>query len=51
MMNQRLELRNEGQTYYWGTKDMHFIRSKGNGAGIMISDFVDEYNGLFETDR
>jgi hypothetical protein len=36
---------NEGQTYYWGTEDMHFIRPKGGGAGIMVSDFVDEYNG------
>ena len=25
--------------------DMHFIWPKGGGAGIMISDFVDEYNG------
>lgn len=36
---------NEGQTYYWGTKDMHFMRPKGSGAGIMVSDFIDEYNG------
>ena len=24
---------------------MHFIQHKRGGAGIMISDFVDEYNG------
>ena len=30
---------------------MHFIRPTGGGAGIMISDFVDEYNGYLTPDR
>ena len=36
---------NEGQTFFWGTKDMHLLRPKGKGAGIMVSDFIDEHNG------
>ena len=36
---------NEGQTFFWGTKDMHLLRPKGKGTGIMVSDFIDEHNG------
>ena len=26
---------------------MHFLRPKGKGASIMVSDFIDEHNGYF----
>ena len=28
-----------------GVKGQHAIRPKSRGAGIMVSDFIDEYNG------
>ena len=36
---------NDGQTFYWATKDMPLLRPKGRGAGIMVSDFIEEHNG------
>ena len=36
---------NEDQKLQWGSADMHVIRPKGKGAGIMVSDFIDELNG------
>ena len=36
---------NEDQKLQWGSADMHVIRPKGKGAGIMVSDFIDEFNG------
>ena len=43
---------NEGQTWIWGTGDHPYIQPKSKGAGIMISDFIDQYNGfLWLTDR
>ena len=36
---------NDGQTSFWGTKDMHLLRPKGRGAGIMVSDFIEDHNG------
>ena len=36
---------NEDQKLQWGSADMHVIRPKGKAAGIMVSDFIDEYNG------
>ena len=36
---------NEDQHTQWGTSDTVTIKPKGKGAGIMVSDFVDEHNG------
>ena len=36
---------NEDQPTFWGTKGTHIIKPKGRGAGIMVSDFIDEING------
>ena len=36
---------NDDQLKFWGTKDMIFLRPKSKGAGIMVSDFIDEHNG------
>ena len=36
---------NEDQRTQWGSADMHSIKPKGKGAGIMVSDFIDEHNG------
>jgi len=32
----------------WGEKGKQPIKPKGAGRGIMVSDFVDEYNGLLK---
>ena len=37
---------NEDQGWMWGEKGKQPIRPKGQGKGIMVSDFVDEFNGL-----
>ena len=37
---------NDDQSWMWGEKDKQPIKQKGLGHGIMVSDFVDEYNGL-----
>ena len=36
---------NEDQHYQWGVKGEHMLRPKSKGAGMMVSDFVDEHNG------
>lgn len=36
---------NDDQKTFWGTKDTYVIRPKSRGSGIMVSDFIDEYNG------
>ena len=36
---------NDDQPTFWGKKGTHIIRPKGKGAGIMVSDFIDEKNG------
>ena len=36
---------NEDQPIYWGTKDTHIMKPKSRGAGIMVSDFIDERSG------
>ena len=36
---------NDDQTTFWGAKDIIFLRPKSKGAGIMVSDFIDEHNG------
>ncbi len=33
------------QPTFWGTKGTHVIKLKSKGAGIMVSDFIDERNG------
>ena len=37
---------NEDQGWMWAEKGKQPIRPKGIGRGIMVSDFVDEFNGL-----
>ena len=37
---------NEDQGWMWGEKGKQPIKPKGQGKGIMVSDFVDEFNGL-----
>ena len=39
---------NDDQTTFWGTRDMTFLRPKSKGAGIMVSDFIDEQNGYLQ---
>ena len=36
---------NDGQGWLWAEEGKQPIRPKGQGRGIMISDFIDEYNG------
>ena len=35
----------EDQPTFWGTKGTQIIKPKSKGAGIMVSDFIDERNG------
>ena len=35
---------NNDQRTFWGTKDMQILKSKSQGAGIMVSDFIEECN-------
>ena len=37
---------NEDQGWMWAEKGNQPIRPKGLDRGIMVSDFVDEFNGL-----
>ena len=37
---------NEGQTWFWGTGDEPYIQPKTKGAGIMVSDFIDQHSGF-----
>ena len=36
---------NDDQRTFWGTKDMQILKPKSRGAGIMVSDFIEEHNG------
>ena len=36
---------NEGQTWMWATEDTPVIQPKTKGAGVMVSDFVDQQRG------
>ena len=36
----------DDQKVQWGQSDMQTIRPKGNGSGIMVSDFVEESKGF-----
>ena len=36
---------NEDQSTFWGTKGTHVMKPKSRGAGIMVSDFIDERSG------
>ena len=33
------------QSYFWGDEGTNVLRQKSLGAGIMVSDFIDEVNG------
>lgn len=37
---------NEDQSLQWGMKGTMVMKPKGKGAGIMVSDFIDEHNGF-----
>ena len=37
---------NEDQSLQWGLKGSKIIKPKSKGAGIMVSDFIDEHNGF-----
>ena len=37
---------NEDQSTQWGLKGEKMMKPKSKGAGIMVSDFVDEFNGF-----
>ena len=37
---------NEDQPTQWGLKGEKMLKPKSKGSGIMVSDFVDEYNGF-----
>ena len=39
---------NDDQIRMWGEPDTHMIRPKSRGAGLMISDFVDGFNGYLQ---
>ena len=36
---------NDDQSTFWGEKGTTIMRPKSKGAGIMVSDFIDEHNG------
>ena len=36
---------NEGQTWAWGTEDRPYIQPKTKGAGVMVSDFIEQHGG------
>ena len=36
---------NDDQQTFWVTKGTHVMKPKGRGAGILVSDFIDEKNG------
>ena len=38
------------QSYFWGDKNTNVIRQKSSGAGIMVSDFIDEVSSFVRTD-
>ena len=37
---------NEGQTWQWAEENRLTLRPKGQGRGLMISDFIDEHHGF-----
>ena len=37
---------NEDQTIQWGVKGTKMMKPKSRGAGIMVSDFIDEHHGF-----
>ena len=39
---------NDDQPTFWGTKGMVAIKPKHKGAGITVSDFIDEINGYLK---
>ena len=36
---------NDDQATFWGMKDTRVMCAESRGSGIMVSDFIDEYNG------
>lgn len=42
---------NDDQSTVWGQKGMTVIRPKSKGSGIMVSDFIDEFNGYLSLSK
>ena len=43
---------NDHQNMKWGIKGEEVMKKKSRGAGIMVSDFIDNHNGFLAlTDR
>lgn len=40
---------NEGQTWMWATDNTPVIQPKTKGAGVMVSDFIDQHRGVSKT--
>ena len=40
---------NEDQEWAWAQPDQYFIRKKGRGSGIMISDVIEEHGGFLRS--
>ena len=45
-IQKRLCQANDDQSLQWGEKGTRMMKPKSKGAGIMVSDFIDEYNGF-----
>ena len=39
------------ESWLWGVKGQHVIRPKSCGAGIMVSDFINEYKDIFDSQK
>ena len=39
---------NDDQPTLWGTKETRVLRPKSKGAGIMVSEFIDERNDFLK---
>lgn len=37
---------NEGHTWQWAEENRLTLRPKGQGRGLMVSDFIDEHHGF-----
>ena len=48
--NESTFMANEDQPTQWGMKGEKMMKPKSKGAGVMVSDFIDEHNGLALSD-
>ena len=42
---------NEGQKWAWATGEEPIIQPKTKGAGIMVSDFIEQHDGCLRLDK